>query len=153
MILRCMGHDWKEEHFTQVTISGAKSPVTPADEAMMVVFTIENCEKKWKIEHGGKFPNRKECTNPKDQQDCTAPLESTVIDKDNAHHKKFLKKFHKHSGQLFLCEQHLSRLVGGWRVGFNFTRSNLSVPFKRHTRDQESSRPSMMSAPENSPIR
>ena len=58
-----LGHEWKEEHFTQVPIGGSKSPVAPADEAMLLL-TIDNCEKEWKIEHVGTFPHRSNYTNP-----------------------------------------------------------------------------------------
>ena len=43
------GHDWKEDHCTQIPLSDAASSVTAADEALALV-TIENCEAKWKIE-------------------------------------------------------------------------------------------------------
>ena len=118
-----LGHEWKEEHFTQVAIGSSKSPVTAADEAMLLL-TIDNCEKKWEIEHGKTFPHRSNYTNPVDRKDLTAPQEGVAIDKTSKHHKKWLKKLHNYSS----CSSGNS-IYGGWslegRLQFHKVKVNI----------------------------
>ena len=79
---QAIGVNWKEVNFTQIPLSGdpkngRPSPITAADEAMILV-TIANCEEKWELEFSG-YPAPEKPDDPKEGTPCPKSVSDGAV--------------------------------------------------------------------------